>query len=536
MVGEHEHVGGDAFGGALRQGQDVEGDPGVGGGDGDLDRCPVAEMLAPGSHGRGVEGGGEEDGAPAGVEVEHGGQVTADGEAVLANPVRDRRPKSIWLVTRRLKTKQEVFIPLKCPPIVSSLLAKYCLIVRPVESHIAYHLRGKEARTLYKEYLWVHNCELLQKKTFYNMVPDFLEEQVHERIGIHDYRQLAVEIGRVFLGSEMEIEHEELDVLAAQRGHSTEMARFKYASEVGHLPGLSSDLLLRFGRVAEKWWQVAGFMPGQPPLLPLKTRQKLRTTGTDAANRQPFDTTGLVPQLSGVIRESLESFKTNQEAQIEEIVSKVVTNRMSGLEEQLERIVTKALENRIQDTWLSGIPASPPPNTSTAPSLGIPDFSEPDPHNIDDIYADEDAIRPIRSTQSSTAIATRSDYQPSELTKDFLHHLLTLHFPDTPNPTFKSKEQMLAVELALAREENFVLVLPTGAGKSLVFTLPPFNELQFRTYVIVPNKALLNDHMERCNNLGIVAFQWLSHHKGVPDESQIVFLALESATSQMFRM
>ena len=189
------------------------------------------------------------------------GQNTRIAEFVEHKLTNSTRPRtmfyddhshSIWLVTRRLKTKQEAFVPLKCPPAVTKLMAKYCLLVRPVESHFAFHLRGSQARTLYLEYLWVQDCELLKKTTMYNMVPDFLEEEVNERIGIHDYRQIAVEISRVFLGSEMELEYEELDVLAAQRGHSTEMARFKYASEVGHLPRLSSDLLLRHGRAADR--------------------------------------------------------------------------------------------------------------------------------------------------------------------------------------------------------------------------------------------------------------------------------------------
>ena len=94
---------------------------------------------------------------------------------------------------------------------------------------------------------------------------------------------------------------------------------------------------------------------------------------------------------------------------------------------------------------------------------------------------------------------------------------------------------MEAVELALSRKENFVLVMPTGSGKSLVFTLPPFNEPTFRTYVIVPNRALLIDHATRCKRLGLPTFQWLSKHKGVPDDTQIVFLALETAVTQTFR-
>ena len=63
-------------------------------------------------------------------------------------------------------------------------------------------------------------------------------------IGAHDYCQIAVEIGHVFLGSEDEVNRQELDVLAMQLGHTASMAQRKYASEVGHIPAMSSDLLL----------------------------------------------------------------------------------------------------------------------------------------------------------------------------------------------------------------------------------------------------------------------------------------------------
>jgi hypothetical protein len=92
-------------------------------------------------------------------------------------------------------------------------------------------------------------------------------------MGPRSYRQVCVEIGRVFLGSEMEIE--ELDLLAAQMGHSIHMARSHYALEIGHRPGMSSDLVLRYGRISEGWWEVAGFKAGMPPLEPLRSRRKL---------------------------------------------------------------------------------------------------------------------------------------------------------------------------------------------------------------------------------------------------------------------
>jgi hypothetical protein len=44
------------------------------------------------------------------------------------------------------------------------------------------------------------------------------------------------------------------------------------------------------------------------------------------------------------------------------------------------------------------------------------------------------------------------------------------------------------------------------------------------------------NHIAHCKKLGTPTFYWLAYHKGVPDDVQVVFLALETATTQTFCM
>ena len=120
----------------------------------------------------------------------------------------------------------------------------------------------------------------------YDFFRNFMMSYCGVQIGIHDYWQIAVEIGRVFLGSEFEVDEEEKDVLAEQAGHSAHMAQLKYAAEVGHLPSMSSNLLLCYGHISELWWAVTGFKPDTPPTLPLRLRARLRPEHphTESAN------------------------------------------------------------------------------------------------------------------------------------------------------------------------------------------------------------------------------------------------------------
>jgi superfamily II DNA or RNA helicase len=60
-----------------------------------------------------------------------------------------------------------------------------------------------------------------------------------------------------------------------------------------------------------------------------------------------------------------------------------------------------------------------------------------------------------------------------------------------PRGSFRSDAQELATRLALARDQDLIVVLPTGAGKSLVFQLPCQIEAGYTTVLIVPLKVLV---------------------------------------------
>ena len=189
----------------------------------------------------------------------------------------------IWLVNRRTKTETQVghetFIPTKCYPRLSKLLEQYFLVIRPLEQELAYHVYGKQCSQIYSEYMWVKEGNKMTSKSMYKDLKVFLTKYCNVDGGIQIYRQLCVEIGRVFLGSEFEIFGDEL--LSAQRGHSLRVERGQYAHETHHLPAMSSDLLLQYGRISEAWWGVLGLNSEIPPLLPLRQRNRSMANARD---------------------------------------------------------------------------------------------------------------------------------------------------------------------------------------------------------------------------------------------------------------
>jgi superfamily II DNA helicase RecQ/uncharacterized C2H2 Zn-finger protein len=89
-----------------------------------------------------------------------------------------------------------------------------------------------------------------------------------------------------------------------------------------------------------------------------------------------------------------------------------------------------------------------------------------------------------------------------------------------------------AIEAIAAGESPVVAVMPTGAGKSLLFMLPAWAEQGGTTVVVVPLIALRGDMKRRCQKLGISCAEWEGRRP--PDAAAVVLVTPESAVSEGF--
>nr|GEZ17793.1 RecQ helicase L2 [Tanacetum cinerariifolium] len=92
--------------------------------------------------------------------------------------------------------------------------------------------------------------------------------------------------------------------------------------------------------------------------------------------------------------------------------------------------------------------------------------------------------------------------------------------------------QKEAIEAIVAGRSHVVAVMPTGAGKSMLFMLPAWAEQGGTTVVVVPLIALRGDMMRRCRKLGISCAEWDSRRQ--PDAAAVVMVTPESAVSKEF--
>src|SRR5437764_936096 len=89
-----------------------------------------------------------------------------------------------------------------------------------------------------------------------------------------------------------------------------------------------------------------------------------------------------------------------------------------------------------------------------------------------------------------------------------------------------------AIKAITAGKSPIVVVMPTGAGKSMLFMLPAWVEQGGTTVVVVPLIALRGDMMRRCKELGISCAEWEGRRP--PDAAAIVLVTPESAVSEDF--
>lgn len=73
---------------------------------------------------------------------------------------------------------------------------------------------------------------------------------------------------------------------------------------------------------------------------------------------------------------------------------------------------------------------------------------------------------------------------------------------------FRSVQQEQALHAVLDGQTPLVVVLPTGGGKSLLFTIPACMDPYGVTVVVVPYRALINDLVKRIQGCGVDCLEW----------------------------
>jgi len=106
---------------------------------------------------------------------------------------------------------------------------------------------------------------------------------------------------------------------------------------------------------------------------------------------------------------------------------------------------------------------------------------------------------------------------------------------DDKTAQFKSPEQARVVQLAMQRSEDILVILPTGAGKSMAFMAPAWAEKGMTTVVIVPFVALIKEMEQRCKERDLSCYIWGQSGRTQQTMAQVVLVSVHNAITPEFQ-
>lgn len=176
--------------------------------------------------------------------------------------------------------------------------------------------------------------------------------------------------------------------------------------------------------------------------------------------------------------------------------------------------------------------AAPPPPIPAQPTITV------QPRSTAEIsIALASALHGRQSLLEEDAIRLCTYFDPDLEAEalDGLHHILG------PDATWSSPYQHLLVLLVLSEQQDFIGVLPTGAGKSLAWNIYAWCRRKTRTIVVlIPNKSLLEEQLRRSTSNSIQAQRLsssvITNWKPVCDTTPLWFVPLETFTSSKWSM
>jgi hypothetical protein len=278
--------------------------------------------------------------------------------------------------------------------------------------------------------------------------------------------------------------------------------------------------MFRFGHMSEWWWRLTQFAPGQPPLLPLDVRRKSQASGATFPD----------PNSSAVVQNA-----TYDEEKLAAMVSASVATAIRSLRNEMDGIIKTSVASGVAEALARQNSSTGSLTRQSSATL----VGTETPMDIDDSFDGGPASHSIPP----------SNTEPMDIDggvgSQRAHHYLKLFYKDKAHPKFRSTGQQKMVEMAFEGTQNFVGVLPTGGGKSLVFLLPAFaatvdtpeHGLVEKTLVVIPNKSLMDDTLRKAIKAGVSCNQWtVSTSERVIKDTALILIAIESLASFKFKL
>lgn len=426
--------------------------------------------------------------------------------------------RSLMLVNKRLvnilsysKTRSMTGRPRLVPRFldkrISSLLAIYLIVVRPIEVFFMRRLVGDERANDHATYLF---SKIEGRMGGKEVARTF--EKVLRRSWIpltsRMYRHVCTAFTRELLRgkssrTQVWLPYDE------QAAHSAETAESRYGRSISDHRNITSHEFVAYYAASVSWQKLLGF--SQDERLGI-SEEGSRLNSALVNNAQSIIS---LPEGSAVNLAAIEGSLRR--------IDEGFTSLKNDVQLLKERKIT------FPSPHLQGAQQEQMADPAFTKDLEIYTTHTNSPKNGVD-YRKQGDIASGKAEPGLLATLACSSRLPS-LEKTLVYRNCLQKLLNDAKAEFKSPEQLLAIHEVCSRDRDVLAILPTGAGKSMLFLVPCILEIDLVTVIICPLVALNHDMKGRFFKAGLKIATWSERFE---KDFRAVIVSIETAASAGF--
>ncbi|KAG8718553.1 hypothetical protein FRC08_005013 [Ceratobasidium sp. 394] len=311
-------------------------------------------------------------------------------------------------------------------------------VVAPFVGVLTKHMYGTVANNIHNLYVFTRGGKVFEPEVLSQELRRWFMQHLRCPFGVRLYRQFSVAVSRRLMPGSQRIWRRSQNIIDIQAGHTSETADEHYAIEVPDLLRIAEEGVLMYSNVSWWWWRLV--LQNTPDFL-----TQLELTRGDEAKRF------LMQQMLGGYGDANPG------------PGRFVTERLEENTALLRQIADR-LGKALQITGLEG--------------------SENERTDVTSITATADPLpRPPPPGQVAG---------PTYVVGD--HLSLLRAYCSNWDASWTCRQQGQAMARIIEWSHSLLVVLPTGAGKSVLFGALPYLEGGI-TVVVFPLRTLLNDQV-----------------------------------------
>ena len=430
----------------------------------------------------------------------------------------------VVIVTRYHKSQSQwdkpKVIPRFLPWRVGQLLAVYLAYVQPIQELLAAQINSSWP----SDYLWANEHGPWETDRLTRALGTETSKRLGFRLTTHDYRHVAISIGREVVGDAFargyhedmdenvdEEEEQDEDALEVSAGRGGEIGANRYGVPMDVIQHLSNRTIDTFRPLGMRWHSFLELKSAAGTTQKRAAHERSGSVDREF-DRQHSERRSAVSAHSSILGQ-LRSITAQYQRSCEQL----------GSTGEVEHDGGWFLGDDSTNHELKSSPLAHRLSSSTRSTASVRRASQlPSPFsNID-----------VNRSQRSVTRTLFTQEQPAQIGEEQVRKAMQKALR-TEDVSFRSEEQQeaLLTIVNMGQASPLVVVLPTGGGKSLLFMAPACMEDAGVTVVVVPYRALINNLVKTAQAAGIESKEW---RPGERNPAALVFVSADKIDGGAF--